>query len=177
MRACPAGNGKGACACGLPQVSNIRLWPSPREEHRGSDMSWGWFVVLVIAAWAGFLFVSLSCTKRVRAVSRALRREADLAGRARAIEFESGMGDNWPVRMHSGGDRERDYLMMSDDQSQLRFVALRLQPELEFKSDDMISVTTVVSVELQQSSHTIMRYETATGTRKGSLSCARQSAA
>ena len=24
--------GKGACACGLPQVSNIRLWPSPRVD-------------------------------------------------------------------------------------------------------------------------------------------------
>lgn len=35
MRACPAGNGKGACACSYGQVSNIRLRPSPREEHRG----------------------------------------------------------------------------------------------------------------------------------------------
>jgi hypothetical protein len=35
MRACPTGNGKGACACSSDQVSNIRLWPLPREEHRG----------------------------------------------------------------------------------------------------------------------------------------------
>ena len=35
MRACPAREGKGACACSSEQVSNIRLWPSPREEHRG----------------------------------------------------------------------------------------------------------------------------------------------
>lgn len=27
--------GKGTCACFYGQVSNIRLWPSPREEHRG----------------------------------------------------------------------------------------------------------------------------------------------
>ena len=39
MRACPAGNGKGACARTSVRVSNIRLWPSPREEHRG-----GWRV-------------------------------------------------------------------------------------------------------------------------------------
>ena len=32
MRACPAGNGKGACACSSDQVTNIRLWPSPRED-------------------------------------------------------------------------------------------------------------------------------------------------
>jgi hypothetical protein len=32
MRVCPAGNGKGACACAYGQVSNIRLWPSPRED-------------------------------------------------------------------------------------------------------------------------------------------------
>ena len=32
MRACPAGNGKGACACSFGQVSNIRLWPSPRVD-------------------------------------------------------------------------------------------------------------------------------------------------
>ena len=32
MRACPAGNGKGACACSSDQVSNIRLRPSPRED-------------------------------------------------------------------------------------------------------------------------------------------------
>ena len=32
MRACPAGNGKGACACAYGQVSNIRLRPSPRED-------------------------------------------------------------------------------------------------------------------------------------------------
>lgn len=35
MRVCPAGDGKGACACAYGQVPNIRLRPSPQEVHRG----------------------------------------------------------------------------------------------------------------------------------------------
>ncbi len=31
MRVCPAGNGKGACACAYGQVTNIRLWPRPER--------------------------------------------------------------------------------------------------------------------------------------------------
>ena len=44
MRACPAGNGKGACACD-ERVTNIRLWPSPRvdigatNEARADDVA------------------------------------------------------------------------------------------------------------------------------------------
>lgn len=35
MRVCPAGDGKGACACAYGQVPNIRLRPSLQEVHRG----------------------------------------------------------------------------------------------------------------------------------------------
>ena len=37
MRACPRLRSKGACACGLPQVLNIRLWPSPQFK-KGATM-------------------------------------------------------------------------------------------------------------------------------------------
>jgi hypothetical protein len=40
MRVCPAGYaGKGACACRLLQVSNIRLWPSPPKDRWGDTSS------------------------------------------------------------------------------------------------------------------------------------------
>ena len=38
MRACPAGNGKGACACSSDQVSNIRLRPSPQVDIRATGV-------------------------------------------------------------------------------------------------------------------------------------------
>ncbi len=50
MRACPAGNGKGACACSHGQVTNIRLRPPPqvdigacRSERRASPF-WGMYM-------------------------------------------------------------------------------------------------------------------------------------
>ena len=38
MRVCPAGNGKGACACANGQVSNIRLRPSPQVDIRATGV-------------------------------------------------------------------------------------------------------------------------------------------
>lgn len=39
MRACPTGNGKGACALCFARVSNIRPTGLPREEHRGGSIN------------------------------------------------------------------------------------------------------------------------------------------
>lgn len=44
MRACPAGNGKGACALCIARVSNIRLRPSPLI-NIGATPGWMWCVV------------------------------------------------------------------------------------------------------------------------------------
>ncbi len=57
--------------------------------------------------------------------------------------------------------------MMSSDQRSLRFTDAKFHPEFELRRDDFVAVDTIVTVELQQSSETIMRYETTSTTTQG----------
>jgi hypothetical protein len=91
-----------------------------------------------------------------------------IAAEERRDNFEKSLDENWPVREQSSGRRYREYLMMSFDQASLRIANVKFHPEVQVHKEHLVPVQTLVSVELQQSSETIMRLESVTTTKKSS---------
>jgi len=91
------------------------------------------------------------------------------AARERLADFEKALDVEWPLReQSSGGSRYREYLMMSADQRLFRIANVSFHPGVEILKSLTVSVQTIVSVELQQSSETVMRMDSVSTTKKGS---------
>jgi hypothetical protein len=64
----------------------------------------------------------------------------------------------------------RWYLMMTGDQSRVRIANVKLQPDYELRDDQVVEVSAIASAEIQQSSETVMKFEsTAVTSKKGGL--------
>ena len=129
-----------------------------------------WFFIIPVI----IVFIFLMGQKR--ASDREIRRDEKLTAlnakmsiaRQHIANFENELEATWPACDGSLDWRQRDYIMMSRDQIHLRFAGVEFFPELQIKRDQTVAVGDIVTVELQQSSETIMRYETTTTTKKGS---------
>lgn len=80
--------------------------------------------------------------------------------------FEHSLQEMWPVRHVREGYLQREYLMMASDQRQLRMAKISLREDLLVEWSDPVSIASVVSVELQQKSTTIIKLDTTATTKK-----------
>lgn len=80
--------------------------------------------------------------------------------------YEESLKPAWPV-IHAGRSRpEREYFMISADRSRLRWSRVQLRPNYTVLEEREVRLDTVLSVELEQSSRTVMRLETQSVTKK-----------
>lgn len=132
-----------------------------------------WVIVLAIVGlgvwfWIKNMHQKMAEQAKKQEEQREQARAKAAAAQLLCVETEESFVAEWPVREGSSGTLSREYLMISIDQKYLRVADVSYHPKVEFKRDHIIAVRDLVSVELQQSSETIMRLETMTTTKKNS---------
>lgn len=122
-------------------------------------------LLAIMGAVLLFCFLALRSTNdsRSRAVARSDEAKSD---EAQHRLFEESVREEWPV-VHAGRSRpDREYFMISADRSRLRWARVQLRPAYTVVDERVVALDTVLSVELQQSSRTVMRLETQAVTKK-----------
>lgn len=122
-------------------------------------------LLTIMGAILLFCFLSLRATNEVRDKAAARSSEAK-ADEAQHRLYEESLRPEWPV-VHAGRSRpEREYFMISADRTRLRWTRVQLRLSYSVVEEREVHLGTVLSVELQQSSRTVMRLETQAVTKK-----------
>jgi hypothetical protein len=145
----------------------------------GEQMTLGFLVGVLALGFVLYLIFAITSGAQGRAAlakAQEAQEEEDRKEarfKAQIVEFEKELSVDWPVYHVSRSYwAHRSYLLMSRDQARLGRVTAKGRDQMAVEWEPVIELSSVVSVELQQSETTIMRLET-TGTTKKSGSLGR----